>query len=210
MNWLDDRIPLYSFSWMDSGPTYHFALHGRLFVLTLFLAAVVLAALARSRVLTIFFGLLTVATFHQIPLQLTALALLSGYFFWLLQWTLQKQQRLLLPALGFAFTSLAYAQGYLSTEAFSRQLCQVKLKNLATAVEMYGTDHHLPPARLGQLREGHYFSRLPECRGLGYAIECDGQKYSLVCRAVHPLGQEQEPVTGVIPVRSKPPEPRLR
>lgn len=205
MNWLDDRLPLYRFTWMDSGPNYHFAPHGRLCVLTIFLSAVIVAAISRSRGMVVFFGLLTAATFNEVPLELTALALLAGYFFWVLGLTLKKQ-KLSLPAVGFALTSLAFGKGYLKSDYFSPRNCLANFKTLATAVEMYGSDHHTPPAQFSQLQEGQYLRRLPTCRGLDYGLESDGQNYTLVCRAVHPSDQPQAPLAGVIAPRSKPPK----
>lgn len=208
MSWLDDRIPLYSFSWMDSGPNYHFALHGRLCVLTLFLGAVVVAGVSRSRGMAAFFGLLTVATFQGIPLELTAVALLAGYLLWVLRLSLKKQ-KLLLPALALALTSLAYGQGYLSTEFFSPVQCQVNLRNLATAVHLYGGDYHAPPGRLDQLLQGNlYLSRLPRCRGLDYRIETQAENYTISCVAEHPGPAQKLPEVGTTNPRSTPPAPR--
>lgn len=73
--------------------------------------------------------------------------------------------------------------------------CKSNLKNLATALEMYATDHngHYPK----QLQEGvpNYLKELPSCpttkAEYSYTLNADANKYELVCRGKHeglPLG----------------------
>ena len=165
MNWLDDSIPLYAVSWMDAGPSYHFAAHGRLGVLVIFLSATILPALNRQFAVCLWFGVLMVATFNGFPLELTALALLASYTMWVLWLSIrhreQQRQRAVFPALGLAVLVLVYFRGWFSTESVSEMVCRSNLRNLATAVEMYGTDHHLPPQQWRQILEGNYLKSIP-------------------------------------------------
>ena len=197
MNWLDDSIPLYASSWMDSGNSYHFACHGRLPILVTFLAFVVVSALLRRVDMLGWFVLLTVATFSGFPLEMTWVALVCTAIVWTVVLASKKDRRVLLPALGLLWLGGASWWGLYQTEIVSKINCQHNMKNIMTAVGMYESDNDALPPDLSHLA-GYLPARDRRCRQSSanpqYRLEVQGDRYTVSCLSgLHPIQEMPEP-----------------
>ena len=201
MNLLDDHIPLYVSSWMDTGPIYHYANCGRLVVLLTYLGAIALAAGVGNRGWALWFGVLGVATFLGFPTELAGGLLLLTYPVWALKLAVWRQPGALWPALGLVALSLSFLAGFPRTFVVTGSSCRSNLRMLATAVEMYGTDYQLPPPTLQHLiGKGAYLRTLPVCgAGALYQFQTSGLEFTLTCKSgLHPSVDRVDPFAGTL------------
>lgn len=165
--------PLYSTGWMDSGPLAYFSVAPKPVVLAALVVPLAVGLWTRSRGLALFGGAVLLGALFWMGLFLRLEAwgglALAGYVVGALM--LGRRSGWMPFALGGLVLVPALALGFPRSYVFDPSRCVMNLKNIATGMEMWATDHEGErPASLTQLTP-NYLRTLPDCLGVAYVYE---------------------------------------